>query len=359
MNHFLKRLLANAGIKQNGRKVFPVFSVVLVFLLITSCSPWRNAGRRNMTVVFYNVENLFDLEDAAGKNDEEFTPDGEKQWTQMRYQKKLRDISRAIGSINEGDLPEIVGLCEVENEKVVADITRTGLLSLAKYQVIHHESPDIRGIDCALIYRPSEFKVLEHFAIPVRFENDPEYKTRDILYVKGRTRNWEEFHVFVNHWPSRYGGVEKTSPKRRHAARILKGKIDSVRSASGKRAHIIVMGDMNDEPTNKSLKNDLNALPPGGPGNGLVNLMFPEDREGKGSYNYRGEWNMLDNIIVSSGLLDEKGFQVVGEKGFVFHQDWMEYRREEGGFSPNRTYGGPNYYGGVSDHFPVYFRLRR
>lgn len=337
---------------------FRIFLLTVVISVITSCSPWKNAARRNMTMVFYNVENLFDTEDAPGKADEEFTPDSEKNWSPERYAEKLQNLSRVISSINEGDLPEIVGLSEVENVNVLNDLTRTGFLAKGKYKVVHHESPDFRGIDCALIYRPAEFKVQEHFAIPVKFEDEPDYKTRDILYVKGRSRNWEQFHIFVNHWPSRIGGVEQTKAKRKKAAAVLKSKIDSVLEAKPN-ARIVVMGDMNDEPTNESLREVLNAQPPSNQNAELVNLMFPVDKEGGGSYNFRGNWNMLDNIIVSSNLLDEKGFEVMGDQGFVFHQDWMEFTNREGVMYPNRTYGGPNYYGGVSDHFPVYVRLRR
>ena len=332
--------------------------VILPIIFFTSCAPWKNATYRNMTVAFYNVENLFDLENDPGKNDDEFTPASEKQWDRVKYKKKLVDVSRVISGINEGDLPEIVGLCEVENEQVVTDLVRTGLLAKGKYEVVHFESRDFRGIDCALVYRPDEFKVIERFAIPVRFKDNPDYVTRDILYVKGRTRNREEFHIFVNHWPSRIGGVAQTEPKRIAVARILKGKIDSVRIA-GPKAHIVVMGDMNDDPDNKSLMEVLNAQPPSTPGAQLVNLMFPDFKDGKGTYNYRGNWNMLDNLLVSPGLLDENGFRCVEEKGHIFREDWMEYQNRDGEISPNRTYGGPNYYGGVSDHFPVYFRLRR
>jgi predicted extracellular nuclease len=334
------------------------FLIVLTVIFFTSCAPWKNAAYRNMTVAFYNVENLFDLENEPGKNDDEFTPESEKNWDKEKYLKKLTDISLVISGMNEGDLPEIVGLCEVENEQVVSDLVKTGLLAHGKYDVVHHESPDFRGIDCALVYRPEEFKVIDHFAIPVRFDNDAEYVTRDILYVKGRTRNREEFHIFVNHWPSRIGGVAQTEPKRVAVARILKGKIDSVMAASSN-AHIIVMGDMNDDPDNKSLLEVLNAQPPSTSGAALVNLMFPDFKNGKGTYNYRGNWNMLDNLIVSPGLLDDKGFRCVEEKGHIFREEWMEYKNRDGEISPNRTYGGPNYYGGVSDHFPVYFRLRR
>ena len=336
-------------------KKYLLFFTVLIF---TSCAPWKNAAYRNMTVAFYNVENLFDLENDPRKNDDEFTPESEKQWDRAKYNKKLADISRVISGINEGDLPEIVGLCEVENEQVVSDLIQTGLLAGGQYKIVHYESPDFRGIDCALIYRPEEFKVIDHYAIPVRFNDDSAYTTRDILYVKGRTRNREVFHIFVNHWPSRVGGVAQTEPKRVAVARILKTKIDSVRSA-GSKAHIIVMGDMNDAPDNKSLLEVLDAQPPSTPGATLVNLMFPDFNDGKGSYNYRGNWNMLDNLIVSSGLLGEKGFRCVEKKGHIFREEWMEYQNRDGEISPNRTYGGPNYYGGVSDHFPVYFRLRR
>jgi predicted extracellular nuclease len=332
--------------------------IILTVLFFTSCAPWKNAAYRNMSVVFYNVENLFDLENEPGKNDGEFTPEGEKNWDMIKYQKKLADISRVISGINEGDLPEIVGLCEVENEQVLAELVMTGLLANGKYKVVHHESPDFRGIDCALIYRPEEFKVTDHFAVPVRFEDDQGSVTRDILYVKGRTRNREEFHIFVNHWPSRIGGVAQTESKRIAVARILKGKIDSVLAASSK-AHIIVMGDMNDDPDNKSLLEVLNAQPPSTTGATLVNLMFPDFKDGRGTYNYRGNWNMLDNLIVSPGLLDDRGFRCVEEKGHIFREEWMEYKNRDGEISPNRTYGGPNYYGGVSDHFPVYFRLKR
>jgi predicted extracellular nuclease len=347
------------GAVRSGTAALRISLFVILLLVFLSCSPWKNANRRNMTVVFYNVENLFDLEDEPGKRDEAFTPEGEKEWNMGRYQKKLTDISNVIGSVNEGDLPEIVGLCEVENEKVLKDLINTGLLKHGEYQIIHHESPDVRGIDCALIYRPAEFKVTDYFALPVFFEDDPEYKTRDILYVKGRTRNREEFHLFVNHWPSRVGGVEQTRLKREQAAKVLKSKIDSVTQVRSSRAHILVMGDMNDEPEDESLQKVLKAQKPADFNNGLVNLMFPAYEKGRGSYNYRGEWNMLDHIIVSSGLLDEKGFRCVELKGFVYHRDWMEYTSSEGNMRPNRTYGGPAYYGGVSDHFPVYIRLRR
>ena len=311
-----------------------------------------------MTVVFYNVENLFDLVDEPVKKDEEFTPEGEKKWTKERYSKKLKDLAEVFTSINENELPEIIGLSEVENKKVLEDLISTGKLAEGSYKIIHYDSPDFRGIDNALVYRKDEFKVLDHLAVGVTFKDKPDYKTRDILYVKGQTKNRERLHIFVNHWPSRIGGRERTEPSRIAVASVLKQKTDSIFNAD-KNAKIIIMGDMNDEPVNRSLLETLGAKSPEDKTAELVNLMFPGDAEGKGSYSYRGNWNMLDQLIVSRNLLDEKGFQVSGKKGFVFHEDWMEYINREGEMSPNRTYGGPNYYGGISDHFPVYFKMHR
>ncbi len=311
-----------------------------------------------MTVVFYNVENLFDIENSPGGNDAEFTPESEKKWTPDRYQKKLDDISKVLVSVNQKELPEIIGLCEIENRKVLDDLVKTGALSVGKYQIEHFESPDYRGIDVALLYRPDEFKVKLCAPVKVSFADEPNFSTRDILYVKGETLNREEFHIFVNHWPSRIGGVEQTEPKRIAAATILKSKIDSVLNVNPE-ANIIVMGDMNDEPSNKSLSQVLGAKSPDVESAGLVNLMYPAHKNKKGSYNYRGNWNMLDNIIVSSGLLDNKGFQCVKKQGFVFSEKWMEYEDKNNGITPGRTYGGSIYYGGVSDHFPVFIQLSR
>lgn len=332
------------------------FTFLILFLI--SCSAGNYSKKRNLTVAFYNVENLFDTENTPGTNDGEFTPDSEKKWTDDRYIKKVNDISKVLAAVNKNELPEIIGLCEVENRKVLEDLIGTELLKSGKYNIIHFESPDFRGIDCALIYRPDEFKLLESKPVKVSFADDAQFTTRDILYVKGKTKNKEEFHLFVNHWPSRIGGLKETEPKRMAVATILKNKIDSVRAANTK-AKIIVMGDMNDEPSNKSLAEILNAQSPESENAKLINLMYPVHNNKLGSYNYRGNWNMLDNLVVSDNLLDKKGFQCVEKQGVVFHEPWMEFKNKKGEISPNRTYGGPNYYGGVSDHFPVYFQLSR
>jgi endonuclease/exonuclease/phosphatase family metal-dependent hydrolase len=336
--------------------VILVISVAISFF-VTSFAEGGFSKKRNLTVVFYNVENLFDTSNDMGERDGEFTPEGANKWTEERYRKKLEDISKVLASVNKSELPEIIGLCETENRKVLDDLVKTSLLKKGDYQIEQFESPDYRGIDCAMLYRPDEFKVLHSKPFHVSFPDDPNYSTRDILYVKGETRNKEEFHIFVNHWPSRIGGLEQTEPKRVAVAQLLKSKTDSVINKNPN-ANILVMGDMNDEPSNKSLGEVLGAKSPEVKNAALVNLMYPVHANKKGSYNYRGTWNMLDNIVVSAGLLDNKGFQCVDKHGFVFHEKWMEYEDKNNGMSPNRTYGGPNYYGGVSDHFPVFINLK-
>ncbi|MDP2337098.1 MAG: hypothetical protein Q8N05_11755, partial [Bacteroidota bacterium] len=174
------------------------------------------------------------------------------------------------------------------------------------------------------------------------------------LYVTGQIRH-KTVHVFVNHWPSRIGGDEKTESKRILAASVLKNKTDQILTANPK-ARIIIMGDMNDEPTDKSLQVTLGAESPVS-GAKLVNLMMPDKVAELGTYFYNGNWNMLDNLVVSRGLITCKRFQVEDRKGFIFNNDWMIFTSKNGDKTPNRSYVGNKYVGGVSDHFPVYFKM--
>ena len=340
------------------KRILILFSATLIVLYLNSCSKEKQQSKLNFTVVFYNVENLFDTVDEPGKSDEEFTPDGPKQWNQERYSKKVNDIAKVLSSINDKELPEIIGLCEIENQKVLEDLVGNSQLASGEYKIVHYESPDNRGIDNAFLYRPDEFEVISARPIHVSFEGEPDFHTRDILYVKGKTTNGEEMHIFVNHWPSRIGGTDATESSRLPIASILKNKIDSIQHQNNL-AEIIVIGDMNDEPSNLSLAVVLGASRPESETDGLVNLMYPIYDENLGSYVYQGDWNMLDNIVVSSNLLDDKGFCCTEKQGHVFHQEWMEYKNSDDQISPNKTYGGSNYYGGVSDHFPVFLSLKR
>ena len=327
--------------------------LLLSGVILFSCSSAKRTLKREYTVVSYNVENLFDTVDDPNIPDEEFLPASEKKWDSEKYQRKLTDIAKVISEINPQELPEVVGLVEVENQQVLDDLVKTGKLN-GQYAVIHEESPDFRGIDVALIYRKDAFREISHEVLPVTFPDDPEFKTRDILHVTAKIKN-KVVHVFVNHWPSRIGGEDKTEPKRVAAAMVLKTKVDQIITADHK-ARIIIMGDMNDEPANKSLKETLGAQTPGS-GAPLVNLMMPDDVAGKGTYFYNGSWNMLDNLVVSETVFKGKGMVVEDEKGTVFSNNWMIFTNKNGDKTPNRSYVGNKYVGGVSDHFPVYFKM--
>ncbi len=327
--------------------------LVTAFLVFSSCTSTKRALRNEYTVVSYNVENLFDTVDDSKIPDEEFLPESEKNWTIERYQKKLDDIARVISEVNPKELPELVGLVEIENQTVLEDLVKTAKLN-NQYGIIHEESPDYRGIDVALIYRRDAFSEIMHEVLPVNFPDDPNFKTRDILHVTGKIRN-KTVHVFVNHWPSRIGGDDKTEPKRVLAASVLRKKVDQVLALDPK-ARIIIMGDMNDEPSNKSLTETLGAGSPDSDSN-LVNLMIPDKTAGLGTYFYSGSWNMLDNLVVSKGMISSKRFHIENQKGNIFSNDWMIFTNKNGDKTPNRSYVGNKYVGGVSDHFPVYFKM--
>jgi len=308
------------------------------------------------TVAFYNVENLFDTEDDPGVEDEAFTPASEKAWTLERYQTKLQHVSRVLTSLGSGDLPSIIGLAEIENRQVMLDLIHSNHFSGAYYSIVHQDSPDERGIDVGLLYRPDKFKHLSHQSIPIRFPFDRETKVRDILHVKGLAKGGDTLHVFVNHWKSRYGGRKETEKFRIYSARVLKHHTDSILNQNPE-ANIIAIGDFNDEPANISLKETLGAKTPQNIQlKGLYNLLSPRDQQGEGTYNYKYEWFMLDNFIVSGGMMQgEKGYAIAPENVKIFKAPWLMYDNPKAGMKvPNRTYGGPNYFGGYSDHLAIY-----
>lgn len=331
-----------------------VWLMVAAGFMSVSCTSQKKMLRSEYTVLSYNVENLFDTADDPKIPDEEFLPQSEKKWTGERYQKKLDDIAKVISEVNPSDYPEIIGLVEIENQSVLEDLIHTAALKSHPYGIIHEESPDYRGIDVALLYRKDAFKEEWHETLPVVFAEDTAFKTRDILHVVGKVKN-NTVHVFVNHWPSRIGGDDKTEPKRVMAASVLKKKVDEVMAADAN-ARVIIMGDMNDEPANKSLQETLGAKSPDSDAK-LVNLMMPDDQKGLGTYFYSGSWNMLDNLVVSNAMITGKKIRVENSKGEIYRSDWMIFTNKNGDKTPNRSYVGDKYVGGVSDHFPVYFKM--
>jgi len=320
-----------------------------------------DAGKRSnnaLRLVFYNTENLFDPADDSLTNDDEYTPTGMRRWTFDRFRRKLLNLSKVIISVGGWEAPEIVGMCEVENRFVLYELITETPLSKIGYKIIHKDSPDPRGIDVAMIYRPDKFTPIAYKAIPVRFPNDPNGRTRDILYVKGKVMNQEILHVFINHWPSRFGGYAGTKPKRAVVASILRHSTDSIMQ-SDPTARIVIMGDFNDEPNDESITKVLMAR-----GDSthlektdLYNMMTGyANRWRNGTNKFRESWSVIDQIIVSSPLLHgENGLYTYANSAHIFDAPFLLMEdKTYFGLKPFRTYMGPKYEGGYSDHLPVY-----
>lgn len=302
--------------------------------------------------VFYNVENLFDTINDPTTKDEDFLPDSDKQWNSKRYFDKLEKLATVLTHPSENN-PLFVGFAEIENRFVVLDLMKTGRLAETKYRVVHYDAPDVRGIDVALAYDHERFMVTYQEAIDLSIAGEPDYKTRDILYVKGLLKDSLDLHVFVNHWSSRRGGAEASEYKRINAAKALLYKTDSIRNVNAD-AKIIIMGDFNDYPNNKSIRETLGADLASNATN-FVNLMLPMHEAGEGSYNYRGDWGMLDQFIVSPSLVSPKeGLHIKGSRAYIINDEKFLHSFDGGGSTPSKTYGGPNYYGGYSDHLAIY-----
>jgi predicted extracellular nuclease len=294
-----------------------------------------------LVVAFYNVENLFDTDDYPHTRDEDFTPSGKLAWDETRYRHKCAQLARVIQALGP---PHLIGLAEVENRQVLMDLAATAPLATQAWEVAHFDSPDERGIDVGLLYRASHFRLLDSRPIPVATERP----TRDILAATLCTAVGDTLYVFVNHWPSRVGGVEKTAPLRELAALTLRHTLDSLLSVRPQ-ALLLVMGDFNDNPSNHSVAEVL-------AGGALINPFHALHLLGAGSYHFRGQWDLLDQIMYSPGLL-APGAPWQRTSAGVLKERWMLYNDPKFGPSPNRSYGGPNYYGGFSDHLPVWLHL--
>lgn len=319
--------------------------------------------KNSLTIVFYNVENLFDIYNDPKANDDEFTPVSPKQWNEEKYKKKTGDLAKALSSINEKELPSLIGLAEIENQKVLEDLVASSRLKKGKFGIVHYDSKDERGIDVALLYNKDEIELLDSKAIPVVFGFDVGDVTRDILYVKCRIKDDEIYHLFVNHWPSRTPNEQDSEIKRITAAVALRKEVDNILNFENN-ARIIIMGDFNDEPTNKSILQILGASNKRKNFNyrDLYNMMYDlHNVSNEGSITYKDSWQMFDQIIVSSSLFNTtRGYYLTFTDGKVYKNESLLFKNPQTGFAgPNKTYGGDTYYGGVSDHLPVYVILKK
>lgn len=337
-------------------RIIPVLAVCLS-IFSNSC----NAQPHTTTVgvMFYNLENLYDTINDPAKNDEVFLPGADRKWDNQKYHEKLQNISQVIATV--GNMPVLVGLCEAENESVLNDLIAEKKIKDGNYKYIHFDSPDERGIDVALLYNEKLFVPKKYFSVPVHLNVEEEDYTRDILYVHGEIDvlgKKEAIHVFVNHWPSRAEGEEISAPKRAAAAQTLKHQVDSLLTSLN-HPNIIIMGDFNDTPYDKSILQILDAKEKlSSAEETLVNLAAEKQKIGEGSYNYKGNWQALDQIIVSSSLLDKTNLDADVSSFRFLQEDFMMYMNNQYGKSPSRSYSGTKYYGGYSDHLPVYVGLQ-
>jgi predicted extracellular nuclease len=302
-------------------------------------------------VGFYNVENLFDTEDDPDTSDEWFLPTAATKWDDTRYQKKLNDLAKVIDAMSaQSGGPDFLGLAEVENLRVVKDLASMAALSANNYEAIHYNSPDTRGIDVAAIYNSKKFKLVESRSIEVPMPEDPAVKTRDILFCKLQVReSGVFFYVYVNHWSSRRDGPEQTFFKRENCAEALLNDME-INIPSWEKQPIIIMGDLNDYPTDKSIYEVLGAKEPTANAK-LINLQYNNHAEGLGTYLHDGKWGCIDHIIVTRAMYDH----AFTKDAKILKEDWMLYFPKNGEPGPNKTYGGSRYYGGYSDHLPVWF----
>jgi hypothetical protein len=334
-------------------------SLFLYFLVIGISTAQDNQFMR-YRAMFYNVENLFDSFDDSLTQDDEFTPMGTRHWTWEKMNQKLNGIYKTIVALGEWGPPVFVGLCEVENGMVLYRLTHETPLLRFDYGVIHRESPDPRGIDVALLYRKDLFTPKEKQFFKVVFPDEPNRKTREILYTRGILAGVDTIHIFINHWPSKFGGELESNSGRFAAANTLKQKVDSIRIFYPD-AQILIMGDFNDEPESSplvdGLKVCLNFDKPCQ--SGLISISAILKSEGQGSYKYQGVWGMIDQIIVSESLLDTaRRIHTSPRKASVFKADFLlEPDDAYVGDKPFRTFVGYKYHGGFSDHLPVYIDL--
>ena len=317
------------------KKVQKTFFEVVLFVFCL-CYPICTEAQESFRVMFWNVENLFDTKDDPHKNDNEFLPDAARHWNFFRYRDKLKNLAKGIIASGDEYIPDLVGLCEVENDSCIYDLVKRSPLREAGYRYVMTDSPDQRGIDVALLYQRGSFRLLQHQSIRIPYEQVERGPTRDILHVIGQVVSGDTLDVIVCHMPSRSGGQLESEPYRLFTARKLRQVADSLMDVR-MNPYLVIMGDFNDYPTNRSLKEVLCG------DDKLRNLM--KGMKG-GTYRYRGEWGILDQFLVSENV-SVRGVEILR------HPFLLEEDEKYGGEKPFRTYNGMKYQGGYSDHLPI------
>ena len=336
--------------------------ILSLFISISIVACAQNKKNNASIIAFWNVENLYDTINDSSIDDEEWLPSSKNNWNSEKYAKKLENTSSILAKIGTEQNSEgaaIIGLAEIENKMVLEDLVKTPKLKSRNYQIVHYNSPDNRGIDVAFLFNPTFFKLISSSVHTVKLLGDSARPTRDELLVSGKL-NGELVHVLVCHWPSRRGGEEKSQENRITAAKVAKGIIDSLRKVE-KNAKIILMGDLNDDPKNESVKNTLLTASEAAKSDDktFFNPMESILEAGQGTLSYKGKWNLFDQIIISESLSKKKKGNYYFKSAYVNNYPEVCETKEKYKGQPLRTYVGSKYIGGYSDHFSVYIVLEK
>lgn len=334
--------------------------IALLCAIIACISASAQKSEKKMMVLgvaFYNLENLFDTINSNGSYDKEFSPEGARQWNGDKYWKKIRNMSYAISQMTTKTTPmgpAIIGVSEIENKTVLDDLVRADAIKKWQLQVVHHDSPDRRGVDVGLLYNPRFFRLLNVTNHTLHIEGKPDFRTRDQMCVYGLLAG-EKVAVIVNHWPSRLGGQEQSSYLREAAAALSKEIADSVWRKDPE-VGIIILGDLNDDPHDKSCAKVLGAKKNAkdvDSEHGFYNPFWQVLDKGVGSLAYKGAWNLFDQIIISGNLLGKKQGGLKYWKCEVFNRDFLRDTEGNRQGYPRRTYASGVFLNGYSDHYPT------
>ncbi len=306
-----------------------------------------------MRVMFYNLENMYNPSEDSSKNDEEYQPTGSRKWTYFRLKRKQINIAKVILSVGGWDPPELVGVCEVEDFSVLYGLINDTPLKSFGYKIILYPSPDPRGINVGLLYRPDKFKPINKYPIPIRYPFDTSARTRDILYVQGIACDRDTVDVYINHWPSKLADDKNSIAKRDYVASVLRRHIDSLMVLHPE-TRCLIMGDLNSTPDEGCVHEVLVALTDSAKvaPNGLYDMLGCAGVAwNKGTIKFHERWEAIDHIIVSGTLLSHTTphSMHIFDAPFLLQDDEVWF-----GKKPFRTYNGPKYLGGFSDHLPVY-----
>ena len=361
----------------------PIYILMALVLVVASCgssakTAASGSGSKSYVIGFYNLENLFDTYHDEGKNDYEYLPDGANQWTEAKYEKKQQNMARVIAEMkaDNGIWHTVLGVSEIENRHVLEDLVAQPAIAEANYQIVHYDGPDNRGVDVALLYRPDQFKVITSESIPFNFapssidfsswtqEEMDAFRTRDILMVRG-TIDGEMFAFFVCHLPSRVGG--KGADLRPRGAEIAyKRAVELMQEFPG--IKIVVMGDMNDNPSDPSMTDFMHGREDIADATGFefFSPFLSMLKAGYSSLYYQGAGNIYDIILVNSALANapQGTFQIqpiVNGKyyGRVFNKPFMTNQSGQYKGTPFRTFSNGAFVGGYSDHYPTYIVIKK